>query len=97
MTAPSDSLSQLPCTPGTYCMAVSTLAEPGSALISAVVSTVCWRLLTTSTSGATPVTITVSSSPPTSSRASTGATKAPVSTTPSRTTRRNPGSVKVTE
>ena len=60
MTAPRDALFQLPATPGTYCIAVMTLAEPGSAWMRSEVRTVCCRTLTTSTSGETPVTVTVS-------------------------------------
>lgn len=78
-------------------MPVIRLDAPGSVLISlAVITTCCW-VFTTSTTGAAPVTVTVSCTWPTVMVTSTGATNAPVSTMPSRTTVRNPGRVKLTE
>ena len=55
------------------------------------------RALETSTIGLSPVTVTVSSRPPTRMSASTVAVKLPVSTMPSRFRLANPGSVNVTE
>ena len=78
-------------------MLVIRLDAAGSVLISSAVITTCCWVLTTSTRGAAPVTVTVSCTWPTVIAASTGATNAPVSTIPSRTTVRNPGRVKVTE
>ena len=57
----------------------------------------CWlRVLVTSTMGASPVTMTVSATPPTFRSAFTDAMKLPVSSTPSRLTVANPVSENVT-
>ena len=58
--------------------------------------TVCRRMLCTSTIGDSPVTVTVSSSAPTFSSASTVAVNVPVSSMPSRRTVLKPVSVNVT-
>ena len=78
-------------------MPVIRLEAAGSVLISSAVNTVCCCVVTTSTRGAALVTVNVSCTWPTVIVTSTGATNAPVSTMPSRTTVRNPGSVKATE
>ena len=58
---------------------------------------VCWlRALVTSTTGASPLTVIVSGTPPTLRSALTVAMKLPVSSMPSRLTVVNPGSVNVT-
>ena len=84
-------------TPGAYCIPEMMLCAAGSALTSSVTSTICSRVLTTSTSGASPLTVTDSAIWPTASSASTFAVKEPSSTMPSRTTVRNPCRLKVTE
>ena len=55
------------------------------------------RALVTSTTGASPLTVTVSCTPPTRRSAFTVAMKLPASSIPSRLTALNPGSVNVTE
>ena len=55
------------------------------------------RALVTSTTGVSPVTVTVSCTPPTRRSAFTVAMKLPVSSMPSRLTVLKPGSVKLTE
>ena len=77
-------------------MRPSQARDVGSALIMSLFMTVCSRTLWTSTIGVSPVTVTVSSSVPTLSSPFTVATKAPVSSMPSRLTLPNPGSVNVT-
>ena len=68
----------------------------GSAPINSSFNT-CWRIvLCTSTTGDSPLTVIVSSSAPTRISVLTEATKAPVSSMPSRFEVANPGSVKVT-
>ena len=57
----------------------------------------CWlRVLVTSTTGASPLTVIVSATPPTFRSAFTVAMKLPVSSIPSRLTVANPDSVNVT-
>ncbi len=68
----------------------------GTASSSACGSTCCVTACCTSTTGDAPDTVTVSSSAPTRSSALTGAVKFAGSSTPSRFTVENPGSVKVT-
>ena len=72
-------------------------AAPGSTLTRSAASTVCRRVVLTSTSGDSPVTVIVSSTAPTAISASTSATNAPCRTMPSRSTVLKPGSVKVIE
>ena len=57
---------------------------------------VCFRTFCVSTSGLSPLTVTVSCSAPTGRSAFTAAVNPDVSWTPSRTSVLNPGSVKVT-
>ena len=59
-------------------------------------STDCWRTVCTSTTGASPVTVIVSSTEPTAICASTVAVNPAPMVMPSRTTVEKPGSVNVT-
>ena len=99
-----------PCTAGQYCpSSIPVLRTPGmrrarawkvraagSTSIIARVATNWRRTCCTSTSGDSPVTVTVSSSAPTAMSAFTWMVESPMMTTPSRTKVLNPGSVKVT-
>jgi len=69
---------------------------PGSASMVAFSNCVCARELLTSTMGASPDTVTVSSSAPTASSAFTVAANSAGRFNPSRFSARNPGSVNVT-
>ena len=69
----------------------------GSVSSCSVVSDCCAVVLCTSTSGLAPVTVIVSSIPPTAISASILAVNPAVSTTPSRMIVEKPGSVKLTE
>ena len=68
----------------------------GSASITSLLSTRCCCTPCTSTTGVAPVTVIVSSTPPTRMSALTVAVTAPASSMPSRLTVAKPGSVNVT-
>src|SRR5688572_26957577 len=71
--------------------------DDGRALMTSLSSTICRRTLCTSTIGDSPVTVIVSSSPPTRKSMLIVAVNAPSRVTPSRLTVENPGNVNVTE
>ena len=76
----------------------ATAFNPVGSVSSCSVVSDCWAtVLWMSTRGLAPVTVIVSSIPPTAISASMLAVKPAVSTTPSRMTVEKPGSVKVTE
>ena len=56
----------------------------------------CWMVFETSTTGVSPVTVIVSSTPPTAMSALTVAVNEPASSMPTRRTLENPASEKVT-
>ena len=76
----------------------ATAFNPVGSVSSCSVVSDCWAtVFWTSTSGLAPVTVIVSSIPPTAISASMLAVNPAVSTTPSRMTVEKPGRVKVTE
>ena len=83
--------------PGVSWMKLLNPREFGIVSITSLVSTCCARVFWTSTTGLSPVTVTVSSRLPTPSSALMVAVKPEVNCTPSRTTVLNPTSVNVTE
>src|SRR6185503_12450946 len=83
-------------TPGRKPASVAAFRPDGSALMMSASSTCCRAVFCTSTIGDSPVTVIVSSTAPTRMSAFTSAVNDPVSSTPSRRTVLNPGSVMVT-
>ena len=94
---PPTPLGSLETTAGTRTATFCTVRPVGMASSTSESNTSCCRTCWRSTIGVSPVTVTVSSTLPTDSSASTVAANDPASSTPSRTTVLNPGSVNVTE
>src|SRR3954471_20599189 len=84
-------------TAGTNWKSAPYARDVGSEAIVSPLTVCCRRTLCTSTTGASPVTVTVSSIDPTFSSMFTVATNAPVNSMPWRFTELNPGSEKATE
>ena len=82
--------------PGTTATKLASDLAIGSVSRVSAVSTSCCTTFCTSTTGLAPVTVTVSSTPPTDSSTSTVAVKPAFSVIPSRMMVAKPGSVKVT-
>ena len=89
-------MSRAPCRPGTTAVKLASDLEMGSPSSIACVTISCFKVLTTSTTGLAPDTVTACSIAPTCRSTLIVAVKFALSSMPSRRITENPGSVKVT-